>query len=118
MSAAEPEEKAPPSKRPPTRDHLKPAAQREAEGEEVATISFEGKEFTFPADANRLPVRALRAIEDGASFKFIEQIITPGEFEQLLRDFRREHGREATARDFEPLMDEVAVALGFKTAGE
>lgn len=118
MSAAEPDETAPPSRRPPTRDHLKPAAQREAEGDETATITFEGKEYTFPADANKLPVRALRAIEDGSGFKFVEQIITPTEFENLLRQFRREHGREATGVDFEPLMEEVAVALGFKTAGE
>lgn len=118
MSAEPADITPPPSKRPPTKDHLKPAAQREAEGDETVDVTFEGKTFTFPADANKLPVRALRALEDGSGYKFVEQVITPTEFEVLLRKFRRDHGHEATAEDFEPLMEDVAVALGFKNAGE
>jgi len=61
--------------RPIPQDHLKPAAQIEAEGIAMTAIEWRGHTFTVPTDPDDWTIAAISAAEKGLNFTALELML-------------------------------------------
>jgi len=61
--------------RPIPQDHLKPAAQLEAEGIAMTEVDWRGHTFTVPTDPDDWSVAAISAAEKGLNFTSLELML-------------------------------------------
>jgi hypothetical protein len=92
-------------------DHLKPAAQREAEAAEVVEVRWREQRFVVPADADDWPVPTVLAFEEGKAAIGVRGVLGPDQWDAFLSTNPR-------ARDMGDLFDHIARALGLDDAGE
>lgn len=106
MSAAEPIE-------------LRPdAAQNEAEGVENVDLDWEGITITIPVSVDEWDIDTLEAFETGKAATGIRALIGSARYDAVKAEFAKAHGRKFKVKDAASLMDAVAVACGFKSAGD
>ncbi|WP_378735407.1 hypothetical protein [Nocardia brasiliensis] len=91
-------------------DHLKPAAQREAEGDETITVEFRGLEFTVPADPDDWPIRVHQALGRNMHIDAIELLLGPVQWTKLTAKYPKK-------RDFVEFAEILGEVLGFGSAG-
>jgi hypothetical protein len=96
--------------RPIPQDHLKPAAQIEAEGIDLTTIEFDGHTFTIPTDPQRWQVKTLRAFNRGDPLEALPLLLGSDYDKAGIDDW------EAVALN--ELAAAIAKAAGFESAGE
>lgn len=113
---AEASKPAKPRKEP--QDHLKPAAQIEAEAEETLTVTWEGKEFVVPASGDDWDLQTSMAIEKGQVIVWLSLVLGPARFGRLNSEWRKEHGRNMKNKDAAPLVEAILSAMGFEGLGE
>ena len=92
-------------------DHLKPAAQIEAEGIKTIAVEFKGLTLTFPADADDWSLEAEVALEDGLLGKAFRAQLGPVQWAAVLKT-------KPLKRDLMDLNVAVGKALGFESPGE
>lgn len=115
FEAVQDETKKPPKK---PQDHLKPAAQREAEGEETVTIEWHGMSVEVPATIEGWDPDAAEAFETGRAITGLRLLVGSRRYDELRAEFKRQTGRKATIRDLTPLTEEVAKLYGFEAPPE
>jgi hypothetical protein len=99
-------------------DHLaKGAVQRETEAAETATVSFVGLDIEIPAAPEDWPLEAMEALEQGQALKWAKLVLGADDWNALIRELRKQNGREPTMRDLNPLMEQVAETYGFESPG-
>lgn len=92
-------------------DHLKPVAQREAEGDETVTVTYGGRDFTMPADQDDWPILAVQAFANQRQIDAIEHLLGPQQWATFVTFF-------PTRKHFTAFSEQVAEAFGFKSPGE
>jgi hypothetical protein len=90
-------------------DH-KPAAQREAEGDQAATLTWRDMSFTVPADVDDLDGDFVEAAENGKSAAMIRLILGGKQFSEF-------KAAKPKVRDYKQLGDQIASLYGFEDAG-
>ncbi|WP_433658032.1 hypothetical protein ACQPW1_39695 [Nocardia sp. CA-128927] len=90
-------------------DHLKPAAQREAEADETVEFEFEGVVYTAPANLDRTKGVA-RALDQRRGTVALELLLGPAEFAKFLET-------DPYDADYGKMLDAWADACGFENAG-
>ena len=86
-------------------------AQREAEGVETVEFTFDGHDFSLPADPLDWPSSAVEAFEDGKTIRAVKSILGERRYEKL--GIGSWPLRKTTA-----LFEEFARLAGFDDAGE
>ena len=66
-------------------DHLKPAAQIEAEGDATTPVQWRGLTFNIPSDPDDFPVDAIMAAEQGKVFTSLELILGPKAWAEFMK---------------------------------
>ena len=66
-------------------DHLKPAAQIEAEGTEFTSVAWRGLTFTVPTDPDDWSIAAIAAAEKGKNFTSLELLLPPAEWAAFMK---------------------------------
>lgn len=96
----------------------KTPAQVEAEGtDDTITLTWDGLEIDIPASAEDLDLDALEALENGKAITFMRHLVGSTRYDQVRRQWQKDHGRKPKPRDMTPFMEEVAKTYGFDTAG-
>ncbi|WP_378735529.1 hypothetical protein [Nocardia brasiliensis] len=90
-------------------DHLKPAAQREAEAADTVEFEFEGVTYTAPANLDRTKGVA-RALDQRQGTIALEKLLGPDEFAKFL-------ATDPYDADYGRMLDAWADACGFENAG-
>ncbi|MBF6135877.1 hypothetical protein IU501_23070 [Nocardia otitidiscaviarum] len=90
-------------------DHLKPAAQREAEAAETVEFEFNGVTYTAPANLDRTKGVA-RALDQRRGTVALELLLGPKEFQKFL-------DTDPYDADYGHMLDAWADACGFENAG-
>lgn len=96
--------------RPTPQDHLKPAAQIEAEGIETTSVSWRGHTFTIPTDPDDFSVEAIEAAEKGQNFTSLRLILG----EKQWAEFKK---TKPVRRDGVDLNNAITEALGLGDTG-
>lgn len=91
-------------------DHL-PAVQAEAEGVATIIVTYNGSDFTIPADPQDWSVGAIRAFGRGAPLEALPLLLTAGEYDTAGID-------SWTGRQANDLLGLLAQASGFGSSGE
>ena len=92
-------------------DHLKSAAQIEAEGVETVDVEWRGLAFAIVADADDYPLEAVMAFERGQNFVGLELILGPKQWAEFMKT-------KPKKSDGVDLMGVMNDALGFGDSGE
>lgn len=116
MSAVEEPTSLPPPRQP--QDHLKPAAQLEAEGSETVDIEYEGITFTIAASMDDWDLDTLEAFETGKGVAMIRGVLGVEGLAETRKTFAKAHGRKMRVKDLRELGDVIAQAMGLESAGE
>ncbi|WP_280224927.1 hypothetical protein [Nocardia farcinica] len=90
-------------------DHLKPAAQREAEGDTTLEFEYQGVVYTAPAGLEYTKGVA-RELERGRGTAALEKLLGPEEFKKFL-------DTDPYDADYGHMLDAWAEAAGLETAG-
>ena len=90
-------------------DHLKPAAQREAEAAETVEFDYKGVTYTAPANLERTRGVA-RALDNRQITIALEKLLDPEEFKKFL-------DTDPYDADFGHLLDTWSEACGFENSG-
>lgn len=90
-------------------DHLKSAAQREADGDEFVEFEFEGVTYTAPANLDKTKGVA-RALDNQQGTIALEKLLGPVEFKKFL-------DTDPFDADYVKMLDAWADAAGFDTSG-
>lgn len=93
-------------------------AQIDAERIETIDITWDGFAFTVPAQVDDWDVDTLKAFEDNKAMNGVQRILGAEQANALARHIREKYGRAARVKDYGAVMDAVATALGFESAGE
>lgn len=92
-------------------DHQKPAAQREAEKPETASVTYGDLTFTIPADLDGVDGEFLRYAADSDAYRMVETVLSAGQFAKF-------KATKPKVRDYRDLGDQIAEVYGFADAGE
>lgn len=92
-------------------DRQKPAAQREAEGPEVAYIEWRDHKFEVPADPDDWPGDTILAFEEGKATVGLRALLGTKGWAEFWKT-------RPTKRDIDSLFEAAAEALGLESAGE
>ena len=92
-------------------DHLKSAAQLEAEGVGTTDVPWRAHTFTVPTDADDWTVETTLAFEEGKAASGVRLMLGDRQWAELIKDRPRN-------RDLADLFDTIAKALGLESAGE
>ena len=84
-------------------DHLKPAAQIEAEGVPMADVTWRGHTFTVMSDPDDYPIAILQATENGRILTALELILGDKQW----AEFVKTKPTKRDANDFLEVMGEV-----------
>ncbi len=93
-------------------DHLKPAAQIEAERATTVALTWRGQKFTLPATIEDCPIEVVEAMEAGHGLGIVRGILGESQYAA----FKRKH--KPTVRDLNEFSEIVMAALGFEKPGE
>jgi len=91
-------------------DHLKSAAQIEAEGGGTAEITLGESVFTIPADIDDVDAEFLKFAADGDSYRLVYSLLDP-------KQARVMKALKPNIRDLKALADQIAEVYGFERAG-
>ena len=91
-------------------DHLKPAAQIEAEGGGTAEITLGESVFTIPADIEDVDAEFLKFAADGDSYRMVYALLDP-------RQGARLKALKPKIRDLNAMAEQFASVYGFDSAG-
>jgi len=91
--------------RPIPQDHLKPAAQIEADSDATTTIEWRGLTFTVPTDPDDWSIAAIAAAEKGQHFTSLELLLAPAEWAAFMKT-------KPVRRDGIDLNNAITKALG------
>jgi len=91
-------------------DHLKPAAQIEAEGGGTAEITLGDVVFTIPADIEDVDAEFLKFAADGDSYRMVYALLDP-------RQGARLKALKPKIRDLNAMAEQFASVYGFDSAG-
>ena len=97
--------------RPIPQDHLKPAAQIEAEGLAMTDIEWRGHTFTVLTDPDDWSVDATLAFEEGKPASGVRTVLGKEQWAELMKS-------KPINRDLGDLFDTLAEALGLERVGE
>jgi len=97
-----------PSRATVPQDHLRPAAQIEAEAPTEVTVEWRGQEFTIPATLDDCSVDTLEAFENGKATAAIRGILGDKAYSSL----KRKH--KLNVRDFSEFSEIIARAMGME----
>ncbi|MFD7045717.1 hypothetical protein [Rhodococcus jostii] len=92
-------------------DHKKPAAQREAEGDQTVLIEYGGLEFEILADQDDWPVLAIQAFSKRLGIDAIEHLLGPVQWARFVTRFPKK-------RQFDEFSEVIAAEFGFGSSGE
>lgn len=92
-------------------DHLKSAAQIEAEGIAEIEVQWRTLTFTVAAEADDWSVETTLAFEEGKAASGVRGILGPEQWGELMETNPRN-------RDLGELFDAIAAALGLDTSGK
>jgi len=87
-------------------DHMKPAAQREAEEPTEVTVEWRGQSFTIPASLDDCDLDTLEAFENGKAVAAVRGILG----DRAFSSFKRKN--KPNVRDFNEFAKVVALAMG------
>jgi len=87
-------------------DHMKTAAQREAEAPTEVTLEWRGQSFTIPATLDDCTIDTLEAFENGKAVAAVRGILGDKAFSA----FKRKH--KPSVRDFNDFSTVIAEAMG------
>ena len=87
------------------------ARQAEATGDGTADVEFRGHTFTVSRNYDEMPVAFIEAVEEGRAVGTVKGALGP-------RQWRTVQAMNLNMRELSELADEVAVAMGFASAGE
>lgn len=94
------------------------AGEREAVGDEWATIELDGHTYTIPASAEHLDLDVLEAFENGKTIAALKGTFGPQQWSKLEHRVRKANDGRFTTKMLEPIANAVAEVLGFTSAGE
>ena len=83
----------------------------EAQGENTAEVKFRGHTFTVSRDYDDYSVDLLESLEEGKTVGIVRGALGPAQW-RIVR------GMNLKARDLAELMEAIASAMGFGSAGE
>lgn len=92
-------------------------AQVEAEGAETVTIDWDGIDVVIPTTAEKLPAKAIEALEDEKAMRFMRHLVGSKRYDDVVKQWEKRQGRVLLVEDMTPFMEKAAKALGFDTAG-
>lgn len=92
-------------------DHLPPAAQRETDDTETATIAFGDLTFTIPASLDDLDGEFLKYAADEDAYRMVETVLSGAQFAKF-------KATGPKVRDYRAVGDQIAQVYGFADAGE
>ena len=97
--------------RPIPQDHLKPAAQIEAEGGGgTAEITIRESVFTIPADIDDVDAEFLKFTADRDAYRMVYVLLNP-------KQAARMKALKPTIRELNALAEQMAEIYGFESAG-
>jgi len=96
--------------RPAPQDHLKPAAQIEAEGGGTAEITLRESVFTIPADIDDVDAEFLKFAADRDAYRMVYVVLDPKQAARL-------KALKPKIRDLNALAEQMATIYGFESAG-
>ena len=93
-------------------------AKAEADQVETHTIEWDGPTVTIPADPDDWDVEVLEYMEQGRGINALKKLIGDRNYEQMKRQWTKDHGRSPKMRDIAPLLEAIAQTYGFESLGE
>lgn len=91
-------------------DHLKPAAQVEAEEDETVTVEYGGGSYVFPASLDEADGDVLEAVDDMKLSYALRALLAPEQWKTF-------KATKPKVRDYSALFDAYAKAIGLESTG-
>lgn len=91
--------------------------ENEVTGDQVV-VEWEGLRLELPPTPDDWDPDTLEAFETGKAMTAIRSLLGSTDYEQARRDWAKANGSKMKVRDLGRLMEAIAEAYGFDTAGE
>lgn len=93
-------------------------ARNDAEKIPEVTVTWDGFTFTVPAEIDDWNADTMKAFEDGKAINAVQRLLGPRQSNSLADHIRTSTGRAPRVREYGAVMEAIAKALGFASAGE